>query len=472
MGTRYGILVLGLAALFLASADAAGKPTPKQIAQLIEQLGSNSYEEREQATKKLAEIGLPALDALQKAASKGDPEIRKRAEELINRLNEHIRRTQPARQPNVPKPIQPGQLIPPIGGGAVPAVPVPAVQIMANAAIALGMGGPNQPTAIVLKDGKPPTVPTCYSGSFRIRALPGGKPRVRVSADLLVLSVETRAEPRLQLQNLKTVKITKAVDDQEQRLDQVVIPAGWPAPQGVGPNGVIQGAPGFGIANLAQLNSPTQVVQVYLKKAVKDSRTLKELCGTLTAQTLLAPETLITVENIRKAAGKTFKGKDGSTLKVADVKSDESEIILKVKIDSPAGAGPLAPQIQIQIMPGIPQVPIPLPPPPPPGGGIFQIQPQPVPAAQVQIRQFQFGGFVPNGGGAEGGLKLLDDKGKVIPQTQSGTEVHMAAGGPPDITYTLGYKLQKGQVPAKLVYTAGRSITFDIPFTLKDVPVK
>ena len=79
MGTRYGILVLGLAALFLASADAAGKPTPKQIAQLIEQLGSNSYEEREQATKKLAEIGLPALDALQKAASKGDPEIRKRA---------------------------------------------------------------------------------------------------------------------------------------------------------------------------------------------------------------------------------------------------------------------------------------------------------------------------------------------------------------------------------------------------------
>ena len=48
----------------------------------------------------------------------------------------------------------------------------------------------------------------------------------------------------------------------------------------------------------------------------------------------------------------------------------------------------------------------------------------------------------------------------------------MAAGGPPDITYTLGYKLQKGQVPAKLVYTAGRSITFDIPFTLKDVPVK
>jgi hypothetical protein len=36
----------------------------------------------------------------------------------------------------------------------------------------------------------------------------------------------------------------------------------------------------------------------------------------------------------------------------------------------------------------------------------------------------------------------------------------------------LSYKLEKGQMPAKLVYTGSRGVTLDIPFTLKDVPLK
>jgi hypothetical protein len=593
------------------SAGAADKPTPKQIAQLIEQLGSNNYEEREQATKKLAEIGMPALNALRKAAASGDPEIQKRAEELINRLDEQIKqaerraesaklltaskihlvykdtplteavadfakksgytlqlhdpekkladrkitldtgmvtfwqafdqfctaaglteaslqdmlvpqqrvpRLRPQRQPEDPNnPFLPGQPAPggpadpsapkqdvpvpgaqiqpvppaesaapgariqprpPAGGGIAPPGPVPGVQIQGAfgpVTTVAGVAGV-QPSTIVLKDGKPEAAPTWYSGAVRIRAV-SGNINFAVPADQLVVSVEARSEPRMQLQSITAVKITKAVDDKNQNLDQVLDPT--PANVQVPglPGGVIIWGAGIGAANRPQSFSPSPVIPVRLKKAANGSKTLKELSGTLTAQALLAPEPLITVDNILKATGKTLKGKDGTTLKVIEANMmDDGSFRLRVQIDSPAGAGAPLPQIQFQIIPANP-VPIPLPQPIPlPNGGIFQIQPQPVPAGRIQKIQIgQIGGGIvpPNFNRAIDGLKLLDDKGLVIPGTQSGIEHRWMAGGQqPNIIYTLSYKLRQGQEPSKLVYTAGRSVTFDIPFTLKDVPVK
>jgi RNA polymerase sigma factor (sigma-70 family) len=60
-----------------APADAA------RIARLIEQLGSDVFAERQNATKELEAIGAPAMEALRQAALSGDAERRRRAEEIV-----------------------------------------------------------------------------------------------------------------------------------------------------------------------------------------------------------------------------------------------------------------------------------------------------------------------------------------------------------------------------------------------------
>lgn len=60
------------------------KPTTAEIRKVIGQLGSSDFTERETASKRLQEIGKPALDDLRKAAAaSNDPELRRRAKEVI-----------------------------------------------------------------------------------------------------------------------------------------------------------------------------------------------------------------------------------------------------------------------------------------------------------------------------------------------------------------------------------------------------
>jgi hypothetical protein len=63
---------------------AENKINEKMIRSLIAELGNDSYERREAAAKRLAEIGEPALKPLENAAQKdSDPEVRSRARELM-----------------------------------------------------------------------------------------------------------------------------------------------------------------------------------------------------------------------------------------------------------------------------------------------------------------------------------------------------------------------------------------------------
>jgi hypothetical protein len=88
------LVALALLGLALSNA-AADKPAPKAepapddkaIARLIEQLGSDTFEDREAAQKALDAIGAPALKALQEASKAGDAEVRKRAAALAERIS-------------------------------------------------------------------------------------------------------------------------------------------------------------------------------------------------------------------------------------------------------------------------------------------------------------------------------------------------------------------------------------------------
>src|SRR5438128_11367977 len=73
------ILVLGL----LLAANPP-QPATVEIDQLVQQLGSEKFEEREAAAKRLEEIGAPALVPLSRAAeSSDDAEIKLRAGRLL-----------------------------------------------------------------------------------------------------------------------------------------------------------------------------------------------------------------------------------------------------------------------------------------------------------------------------------------------------------------------------------------------------
>src|ERR1022692_122836 len=64
------------------------QPDDKEIERLVKQLGSDVFKDREAATKRLKEIGEPALDALRKA--KDTLEVRRRAEAIIVAIDDRM----------------------------------------------------------------------------------------------------------------------------------------------------------------------------------------------------------------------------------------------------------------------------------------------------------------------------------------------------------------------------------------------
>ncbi|HVS34583.1 MAG TPA: HEAT repeat domain-containing protein, partial [Gemmataceae bacterium] len=75
-----------LAAAIRADAPPAEPPIDPAVAKLVEQLGDNDFRVREEASRRLKAIGLPALPALRKALTCPDAEVRRRANELVPAL--------------------------------------------------------------------------------------------------------------------------------------------------------------------------------------------------------------------------------------------------------------------------------------------------------------------------------------------------------------------------------------------------
>src|SRR5205085_2565712 len=83
-----GFLSLGLVVLPLSGAD----PETELIEKLIKQLGDEDFAKRQEASRKLAEVGEPGLPALRKAAQEDDDaEVRQRAEDLIKQIKREHR---------------------------------------------------------------------------------------------------------------------------------------------------------------------------------------------------------------------------------------------------------------------------------------------------------------------------------------------------------------------------------------------
>jgi hypothetical protein len=66
--------------------EKAAPAESEEIKRLIDQLGSEQFKEREQATQTLSKLGKSALRSLKEAAKSRDPEVRRRARQLVERM--------------------------------------------------------------------------------------------------------------------------------------------------------------------------------------------------------------------------------------------------------------------------------------------------------------------------------------------------------------------------------------------------
>ena len=83
MAQQLACVIIACLVLVSVRSLPAQAPEKEEINRLIEQLASDDFQQREAATKRLTEIGEPALGALEHAQTGDDPEVRTRAEDII-----------------------------------------------------------------------------------------------------------------------------------------------------------------------------------------------------------------------------------------------------------------------------------------------------------------------------------------------------------------------------------------------------
>jgi hypothetical protein len=536
------LLGAGLLGLLGWPAGAAEKPDQARIAELVKQLGSDTFADRQKATDALEAIGEPALDALRKAAKSTDAEVRKRAGALVEKIELRVKNArvlgprmvhlvykdtplvdavadfakksgyvvvlydpdgkrkgkkitldtgnvtfwnameQFCTKAGVIESDPNAALMPaPRGGGAVaaPALPVPPGGAAPPAAAAPkppargagkeakkedkkeekrpGVARPAGPAAVVprgfqswvsvvpgqitLMPGQRSATAVDTASAVRVRA--SDKKNYRISDDEIALVLEISPEPRLRWQEFRSASIDKTIDDNDQKLAQVA------AQGGAGVPGTPR-APGGGSWLPSSNNNLTHHATIRLKKGDKETKSLKELTGVVAAQLLGDAEPLVVADNVMKAAGKSFKGKPDGEMKILSAeKKDDGSFEINFVFELPPN---VTSETQVNV-------------PAPAAAAKKGDAPGAIIPANAPTTRFAFNG-----------LTLRDDKGNLLNAsiTFNWKKAGGFAPGNRRLEYVATYKPtgRDPAEPAQLVYTGRRSVTINVPFTLKDVVVK
>jgi hypothetical protein len=482
----------------------------QRLQRLVARLGSNLFRERETATRELDDLGPAALDSLRQAARDGDAETRRRAATLIDRITarqttarilaptlveldyhntplaEAVRDL--ARRTGAPVALH-GDLARYRGrtvtlstgkvplweaveqfcrkadlhewdGGFTPlpgvapqhAVPAPAAPgLLPQGQVIIGgrvtRSGPVVSNQILLLDGPGTPPPAHHAGAVRVRCLPPGTPfPVAVTgADDVILPLQLSAEPRLGWQGALELRVDRAVDDQGQALKasavKALLPTGESEMLFLG-NGMLITQPAAARGGL---------VGVRLTRGAKPAKRLAALAGRVAAQVRVT-EPLVTVEAPLQAAGRYVRGTAGVTLRITEVeRTPEGDVKLTAAVQLP---------LDVQLKPSLP--------------GLGAVQG----AVQIQngvvIRQMVAStpAAVPAGTTEWQGLALEDAQGHRFAVTAAGHEANGINTDGYLCTITATFRPPaKGREPAKLVFTANRPVTVEVPFAFKDVPL-
>ncbi len=461
--------VLALAALAASvSSSAAGKGGDATAERLVGQLGSKKYAERETAARKLDTLGARALPALRDAVRNADLEVRRRAQQILARLERRldaVRFLAPTRLcltwKGTPLPQAVRELAARTGldvrldgddaglasrkltldtgdatlwealdrfcraAGLSEAPPGDSVNPTADQAA---------DSALVLTGARTRRPPTHLAGSVRLRALPAGAVipsarRPHPGPDLIFL-LEARPEPKVAWQGISRVRVLRAVDEHGQSLVQ---PEPFLAVDPI--SAVDEERPlrwdamwGTPVAAL-----PGRTVPVRVAAGKKAAARLKEVEGVLTAR-ILAAGPLVTVDNVLKAEGRTVIGPGGEMMKLTRARRDGPTLTLHVEARPSASSG----------------------------------------AAPFHVVRSPKGVLLMQGGvqTAKSSLDLLDAAGTPLKPVSRERRLNPDPRGGLVLEFTLVYTLRPGQPPpSHLVWTGPRVLPVDIPFLLRDVPV-
>ncbi len=486
--------VIGGAALTRAADRSA--PDAERFQPLIARLGSGLFREREAASRELDAFGEAALASLRQAAHAGDPEVRRRAAELVERIGGRLAaarllaatpvsfdyrdtplteavadlarrtgaplrlmrradsrdRTVTARTAALPfwealglfcrqagvhewdglAPLRGDMAAGPQGPNPRPRQDAPAFGPVLSA---------DSLPWFMLLDGPGPDLPAHHAGAVRVRCLPSAAASPE-SIDGVTLPLQIATEPKLHWLGVQELRVTRAVDDRGQALPATVVAPALPS---VGdelvllPNGRLAPRP----------RGQHGPVGVRIRADAPGQR-LGELAGLVTAQVRVTEPVLALNA---PAAGLTAPGDVGGSLKVADFARDAAgEVRVTAEVELPPGVQPVQPPGG-GILAGLPGAQV------VPGGVMIR----PVPAVNTQMTVA--------GGTDCQGLTLEDARGRryavlrghaeFVPTPQGGTFRIAARFGPPE----------RGSEPVRLVVLAHRAVTVEVPFSLRDVPL-
>ena len=297
---------------------------------------------------------------------------------------------------------------------------------------------------IILKEGKFDLLLTDNRSAYRIRLLKTpetvfGKPDDKH----ILIGLEVTPEPRFKLQEITGVKITKAVDESGQILEQdtnisrndILAP---PMP------GRIIARPIQALGQEGKAGAVDSKVPIHFLKAQKDSKSIQMLEGKLILQVLDDSKPILEITNIEKEVGKKIEGKSGAWLKINECGKDAKGFhSLRIEYDIPADA--VAANNRIQL-------------------GNIRVQNNIV----IQNGQFNIvGGAAPAN---LGDFKIFDAEGKTLTPNSSSTSVQIGPGGTKrsiNVTYPANSK-----APFKIIYEGGTTIAVEVPFSLKLIPLQ
>jgi hypothetical protein len=499
MATRFLAVCAGVSlGLCLVRAAEEAKRAPKvdaaAMARLITQLGSDRYEDRESASKELDALGQNALEALRPALTNRDVETRRRARDLVERIEKRLESAQ-LTQPKLVRLVyndtpvmqavqdmarKSGFTIQIDGDQAKLAErkitldtgEVPFWQAVDQFCLKAGLvergpvaisedampemreryeerlrmwrsaqergGGLRPEKPLVLHDGTPQAFPTYYGGSLRVRV----PARAISSAGAPQNGIPVN---RPDLETLLSVEVTPEPKMGWQnilsvRVDKMLDEQGnemkLPLPY---------------IPDAFDFDDPTQNLlskQVLLYVHVtKGTKRIKEIHGAVAAEVLTPMQPLMTIDDVLNSAGRTALASDGSSLKVVAVKRDATgQVSLKVVMEK-------------RVPDGVDAMGLGATPPIVWGGFDIPTATDKNTVARKWVLKDNKGVAYPLGSVT---VKSIDNLGiRVKPMDDLGTTVE----------YDLKFPANNKTTPAKLEFLGQRLTTIDVAFVLKDVPV-
>jgi hypothetical protein len=340
-------LHLGLAGIFLLSANALGAEetaaSAPAVEKLIAQLGSPDFKVREAAGKALAARGADALSAMKKAASHPDPEVRQRLTGLITEAERAVllaAKRVTLKLDGVPLRDAIGELSKISGykievqnaGGVQPLVSLTVVdapfwEVFDKLCIQGGLVlqqhyDMNQGLVLYGQNAVVPFVD--YRGPFRLSAsgfhynksltfatLPRNAVGGGQRSEQLSFAFNVVAEPRLPILGLGQPKLIAAVDDQDQSLVPLALGRTYESFH----SGVYYGYRTTVLQSQVQLAGPSV-----------NARIVKLIRGSLPVTLLAEQRPEIVVDNILSVKNKKFEAKDVS-LDVEEVKETAGKMV-------------------------------------------------------------------------------------------------------------------------------------------------